>query len=66
MRDLSSVLLRVLHEEEGQDLIEYALLTAIVGIAGIAAYAAIRATMKTSYEGWVLSAHTNWHPSDPK
>ncbi len=66
MRDLISLLLRVVHEEEGQDLIEYALLTAIIGIAGIAAYAAIRATMKTSYEGRVQSAHTNWHPSDPQ
>jgi Flp pilus assembly pilin Flp len=40
---------RLLQEERGQDLIEYALVTAGIGLAGIAVWPAITAAVGTVY-----------------
>jgi Flp pilus assembly pilin Flp len=45
-------LLRFLLDESGQDLIEYALLTAFIGFAGIFVWTNIMATIGTKYSGW--------------
>lgn len=38
--------------EEGQDLVEYALLVAFVGVAGLAAWLAIENAIDAGYSGW--------------
>jgi Flp pilus assembly pilin Flp len=43
---------RFVREEEGQDLIEYALLAGLLGIVGIVAWANILTAMNTTYTGW--------------
>jgi Flp pilus assembly pilin Flp len=49
MREL---IMRMVGEESGQDLIEYALLAAFVGIVGILAWQAIGAGIGVAYSGW--------------
>lgn len=43
---------RLLSEKSGQDLIEYALLGAFVGIVGILAWQAIGVGIWVAYTGW--------------
>ena len=43
---------RWIREEDGQDLIEYALLCGAVGFAGTVAFSFISSAMNTSYDSW--------------
>lgn len=52
MCNLRSVIVRVLFDDDGQDLVEYALLTGIVGLAGLAAYGLLRDNMAEAYNNW--------------
>jgi Flp pilus assembly pilin Flp len=45
-------LVRLLLDESGQDLIEYALLSAFIGFAGIFVWTTIMSTIGTKYSGW--------------
>ena len=49
---------RLLSEEHGQDLIEYALLSGAIGFAGVAAFNSIGSAMGTAYGAWVTNANT--------
>ena len=42
----------LLEDERGQDLIEYALLSATIGLAGYAAFSSIPGGMATAYTNW--------------
>ena len=49
--------------EDGQDLVEYALLVALVGLLGLAAWLAVREALAAKYVAWdardqALSAET--------
>ena len=44
-----TLIARAVTNEDGQDLIEYALLSAFIGICGIAGWAAIASALGTSY-----------------
>ena len=65
MSALADHAVRLLREESGQDLIEYALLTGIVTVGGAALFAAIRTKMTNVYVGWGTEIQDNWHPDDP-
>ncbi len=39
-------------DDRGQDLIEYALLSALIGIVGIVAWTSVQTAMNTTYGGW--------------
>jgi Flp pilus assembly pilin Flp len=56
---------RLLVDDEGQDLIEYALLTTVIGLACIAVFDVIRTSIGTVYGTWNTSANANWYPPDP-
>jgi Flp pilus assembly pilin Flp len=61
---------RLILDDDGQDLVEYALLTAAVGLAGFAVYGVIRANMAESYANWIDpnepgSLQYNWEPPPP-
>ena len=47
---------RLFVEDSGQDLIEYALLSASIGLAGIAVFSIMGDTMQSAYSFWVTSA----------
>jgi len=55
---LLRALSRLLSEEHGQDLIEYALLSGAIGFAGVAAFNSIGSVMGTAYGTWVTNANT--------
>ena len=46
---LSSVVHRLFHEESGQDIVEYALLTALIGIASILTWQVIAGRVGVAY-----------------
>jgi len=56
---------RFWREENGNDLIEYALLSAFVGIASAAALALMPGVMKAVYDGWNSGQEKIWDPCDP-
>lgn len=43
---------RLLHDESGQDVIEYALLTAFIGTVGVLAWQNIGSGIGSAYSGW--------------
>jgi hypothetical protein len=59
------LLRRLAIETDGQDLIEYALLTAFIGMTGFAAWAAIRTGLGVAYESYIDAAWDLWEPDDP-
>ena len=61
----ADVCARFVSEESGQDLVEYALLTAIVTVASLTIFTLIRANMGNAYGNWQYSGQTNWEPAAP-
>jgi len=61
-----SVVARFLSEEGGQDLIEYALLTAVIGISGLLILSTISTKMGTTYSGWNTAGQNAWEPCAPQ
>jgi Flp pilus assembly pilin Flp len=61
----STVFKRLLHETAGQDLVEYALLTAAVGIAAVVAWNAMEQVIFAVYSSWDTSVQDLWEPQDP-
>jgi Flp pilus assembly pilin Flp len=60
-----NLVVRFCREEMGQDLIEYAVLTAIVTVGSIGVFAAIRTKMSDAYETWGTEIQDRWSPDDP-
>ena len=62
------IILRIVADDAGQDLVEYALLAGFIGLAGFAALNAIRGTAAGMYSSW-LNPTTGvpglWDPPDP-
>jgi Flp pilus assembly pilin Flp len=62
MRELFA---RFLKEDAGQDLIEYALLTATIGLASAAAWTTIGPTIRNAYSSWNDNLYNLWASPDP-
>lgn len=56
---------RLLREEDGQDVVEYALLTASVGLMGIATWPLITASIGTTYQRLDTQTQDLWEVPDP-
>ena len=56
----------VIADESGQDLIEYALLTAIIGISGVLILSTLSTTMGAAYSGWNTAGQNAWRPCPPQ
>jgi Flp pilus assembly pilin Flp len=63
---MKELLARLLVEESGQDLIEYALLTTFIALAGAIGLSRIRPAIKGTYVSWNTSMNTLWEPPDPE
>jgi Flp pilus assembly pilin Flp len=50
---------RWIHEEDGQDLIEYALLCGAIGFAGTVAFSYISTAMNSTYTSWDNAVQTD-------
>lgn len=56
---------RLIGDDSGQDLIEYALLTAFIGLAGLAAWVTIRNNLGQAYSGYDVNTQSLWEPPVP-
>ena len=59
-------LLRLMNEEAGQDLVEYALLASAIGLATVAAIAVLSSSMNSTYASWDASTQDLWEVPPPK
>jgi Flp pilus assembly pilin Flp len=60
-----TLLRRLALETDGQDLVEYALLTTFIGFAGAAAWAFMQTGLGTVYNSYVAAVWNMWNPPDP-
>jgi Flp pilus assembly pilin Flp len=51
--------------ENGQDLIEYSLLTGIIAVVGILVFPTIQSKMADAYQDWNDNAQAIWEPPPP-
>jgi Flp pilus assembly pilin Flp len=63
---MGAFLRRLIREDDGQDLVEYALLAAFVAIAGIGGLSAIQAALHSTYLNWGTATQDLWLMPDPK
>jgi Flp pilus assembly pilin Flp len=56
---------RWIHDDTGQDLIEYALLVSFIALAGVAGYSAISSVMASSYTGGNTAVQDLWEVPPP-
>ena len=62
---MTSLLFRLVVDDEGQDLVEYVLLTTFVGLATIVAINLLDDVMRITYESWDGATQAIWEPQDP-
>jgi Flp pilus assembly pilin Flp len=65
VRSFLPLAVRLWREDEGQDLLEYALLTGIVGVSGIVLYTSVAPAMGAVYESWNGAQEDIWEPNPP-
>jgi Flp pilus assembly pilin Flp len=58
--------MRFTRDEDGQDLIEYALLASLIAIVGLVGMNAITGALNTTYDSWDTSNHDLWEPLPPE
>jgi Flp pilus assembly pilin Flp len=56
---------RFIVDDRGQDLLEYALLSGIIGMIGLAVYPVIVDKMTDAYADWVSEVNNLWEPCPP-
>ena len=59
------LLRRLAMETDGQDMIEYALVTTFIGFAGAAAWSAMQTGLGNAYSGFNAAVWNLWEPADP-
>ena len=62
---MTPLLYRLLTDDEGQDLLEYMLLTAVVALASVAALTAIGPAINAAYTSWDSGTQGIWEPQAP-
>ena len=61
----TKLLSRLCREDYGQDLVEYALLAALIGLGSYGGFVLIQNTIYASYIGWDTGQQNLWEPRDP-
>lgn len=64
-RRAGSVLAALYRDERGQDLVEYALLTAAVGLASAATWPLIAESLERTYRAFDTNTQGLWDPPGP-
>jgi Flp pilus assembly pilin Flp len=62
---MAAFVLRLFRDEQGQDLVEYALLTAVIGFAGLAVFGILLNVISNSYGSQEAAVNNAWVPPDP-
>jgi Flp pilus assembly pilin Flp len=66
MKGISDCLRRFLRDDECQDLVEYAMLAAFVGLAGAAAWVLVQNAIAAGYIAFDTAEQNRWEPPDPQ
>jgi Flp pilus assembly pilin Flp len=56
---------RLLSDDTGQDVVEYALLTAFLGLAALSAWTSVRSALGTSYASTSTGVQSLWETPPP-
>jgi Flp pilus assembly pilin Flp len=64
-RPLSRLGQKLRKAEDGQDLIEYSLLTGIIAVIGVLVFPTIQSKMADAYQGWNDNAQAIWEVPPP-
>jgi Flp pilus assembly pilin Flp len=62
---LPALLLRLLNDESGEDLVEYAILAAALGFGTYSAWVIVQNAIHDSYGVWDTNQQNLWEPPDP-
>jgi Flp pilus assembly pilin Flp len=62
---MKPALVRLLRDTSGQDLVEYALLTGVIGFAGLLIFDVILQAIGVTYGSWESSVDSLWDPPAP-
>jgi len=62
---MAAFVLRLFRDEQAQDLIEYALLTTVIGFAGLALFSVLLDAISNTYGIQEGAVNDRWVPSDP-
>jgi len=62
---VADVLRRWYQDDDGQDVVEYALLCSFVALAGVLGFRLLGTNMNTIFSGWDTAVWNQWIPSDP-
>ena len=63
-RRTRSFIATFVRDDAGLDLLEYALLSALIGLTGLVLFN-LTPIMGTAYSNWNTNAQTNWTPCPP-
>jgi Flp pilus assembly pilin Flp len=55
--NVTKMLVRLVVDDAGQDLIEYALLSGFIGLGGFVVFSELADTMHTAYDGWITAVY---------
>ena len=64
-RRLVTLVTAFVRDESGDDLVEYALLAALIGLVGVFAFNTVSGKMGNAYSGWNANAQSKWVPDAP-
>ena len=62
---LSRLIRQLIRDEHGQDVVEYALLTAFFGLCAVLAWTNLREALGTTYRGTTTGVQSLWDPPPP-
>lgn len=62
---MRTLLRRLVVEDDAQDLVEYALLAAFVGLASMASVSSVLSALHTSYVSWNTATYGCWQMPAP-
>jgi Flp pilus assembly pilin Flp len=65
-RSVMSLVVALVRDERGDDLIEYALLVTFIGLAGLLLFPLITAAMGVAYTNWNSNTQAVWIPCQPQ
>jgi Flp pilus assembly pilin Flp len=57
---------RLLAQDDGQDLIEYALLAGAIGLSSVAVWSLFGDALRSAYAAWDVGINGLWEPPNPQ
>ena len=62
---MATLFLRLFRDDRGQDLLEYALLTGVIGFAGLVVFDLLLGVIDNTYGSQETAVNGLWVPGDP-